>query len=313
MPGPPPRSGPGTGPFRLAWLGPRYWGTWAAVGLLRLGVFFSYPWQLALGRALGHGLYTTQGRRRRIAERNLALCFPDRTPEARAELLRASFESIGIAFFEVALAWWGSDRRVAALGQVAGLEHLDQVLARGRGAILLSGHFTTLELGARLLRLHRGFRPMYRPSRNPVWDRVMLRSRERHVDRAIDRRDVRATLRALRENQAVWYAPDQDYGREHSVFVPFFGVPAATITATARLAAISGAAVLPFFPERLEGRPGYRVILGAALESFPSGDEVADAERVNRIIEERVRAHPEQYLWTHRRFKTRPPGEPGLY
>jgi KDO2-lipid IV(A) lauroyltransferase len=309
----PPRSGPGTDPFRLAWLGPRYWGTWAAVGLLRLGVSLPYAWHLALGRALGRALYATQGRRRRIAERNLALCFPDGAPEARARLLHSSFESLGIAFFEVALAWWGSDRRVAALGQVHGLEHLDQGLERGRGAILLSGHFTTLELGARLLRLHRGFRPMYRPSRNPVWDRIMLRSRERHVERAIDRRDVRGTLRALRANEPVWYAPDQDYGREHSVFVPFFGVPAATITATARLAALSGAPVLPFFQERLPGGRGYRVTLDPPLEGFPSGDEAADAARINRIIEERVRAHPEQYLWTHRRFKTRPPGAPGWY
>ncbi len=302
-----------TGGFRASWLGPRYWGTWAAFGLLRLAVLLPYPWQLALGRVVGRLLFHVLGRRRRIAERNLALCFPEQAPDARDRLLRAHFASVGTALFEVALAWWACDHRVAALGRVEGLEHLDRALAAGRGVILLSAHFTMLELGARLLRLHRAFRPMYRPSRNPVSDWVMLRSRERHVEQAIDRRDVRATLRALRQNQPVWYAPDQDYGREHSVFVPFFGVPAATITATARLAGISGAAVVPFFQHRLPSGQGYLVTLEPALEGFPSGDAVADAARVNRIIEDRVRAHPEQYLWTHRRFKTRPPGEPRWY
>lgn len=302
-----------TGDFRASWLGPRYWGTWAAIGLLRVAVFLPYSWQLGLGRVVGGLLFHLLARRRRIADRNLALCFPDWAPEARERLLRANFASLGMAFFEVALAWWASDRRAAALGRVEGLEHLEQALTRGRGAILLSAHFTTLELGARLLRLQRTFRPMYRPSRNPLWDWVMLSSRERHVERAIDRRDVRGTLRALRENEPVWYAPDQDYGREQSVFVPFFGVPAATITATARLARISGAAVIPFFQHRLEAGQGYLVTLGPPLEDFPSGDLSADAARVNRIVEERVRAHPEQYLWTHRRFKTRPPGEPRWY
>jgi KDO2-lipid IV(A) lauroyltransferase len=302
-----------TGEFRASWLGPRYWGTWAAIGFLRVAVFLPYSWQLGLGRVVGRLLFHLLARRRRIAERNLALCFPDWPPEARERLLRANFASLGMAFFEVALAWWASDPRAAALGRVEGLEHLEQALTRGRGAILLSAHFTTLELGARLLRLQRTFRPMYRPSRNPLWDWVMLSSRERHVERALDRRDVRGTLRALRENEPVWYAPDQDYGREQSVFVPFFGVPAATITATARLAKISGAAVIPFFQHRLQAGQGYLVTLGPPLEDFPSGDLSADAARVNRIIEEQVRAHPEQYLWTHRRFKTRPPGEPRWY
>lgn len=302
-----------TGEFRASWLGPRYWGTWAAIGLLRVAVFMPYSWQLGLGRVVGRLLFHLLARRRRIADRNLALCFPGWPPEARERLLRANFASLGMAFFEVALAWWVSDRRAAALGRVEGLEHLEQALTRGRGAILLSAHFTTLELGARLLRLQRTFRPMYRPSRNPLWDWVILSSRERHVERAIDRRDIRGTLRALRENEPVWYAPDQDYGREQSVFVPFFGVPAATITATARLAKISGAAVIPFFQHRLQAGQGYLVTLGPPLEDFPSGDLSADAARVNRIIEEQVRAHPEQYLWTHRRFKTRPPGEPRWY
>jgi KDO2-lipid IV(A) lauroyltransferase len=141
----------------------------------------------------------------------------------------------------------------------------------------------------------------------------MLHSRERHVQRAIDRRDVRGILRALRSNEPVWYAPDQDYGREHSVFVPFFGVPAATITATSRLARLSGAPVVPFFQYRLPDAGGYLLRIEPPLADFPSADLEADAARVNALIEARVRDHPEQYLWSHRRFKTRPRGSPSVY
>jgi KDO2-lipid IV(A) lauroyltransferase len=301
------------GRFHAAWLGPRFWGTWVALGALRVGAMLPYRWQLAIGRRIGRVLHASMGRRRRIASANVGLCFPALSPGERARLVAATFESAGIALFEVAMAWWATDRRLRALGRVEGLEHLDAALGRGRGVILLSGHFTTLEIGARLLRLHRPFRPMYRPTKNPVWDHVMRGARERHVEQALDRRDVRGTLRALRANDPVWYAPDQDYGREHSVFAPFFGVTAATITATARLAGISGAAVVPFFQYRLPGAGGYAATVYPALEGFPSGDALADAERVNRIIEDRVREHPDQYLWTHRRFKTRPAGEESVY
>ena len=305
-------AGPDGRLFPKGLLAPRFWGTWLALGALRAMVLLPYAWQLWVGARIGRLLARAMPRRRRIAAVNLTLCFPEAGSEERAVLVRKVFESIGIAFFEVALAWWASDRRLRPLGRIEGLEHLQSALQLGKGAILLSGHFTTLELGARLLRLSQSFRPMYRPSKNPAWDWVMLRSRERHVEQAIDRRDIRGMLRALRANEPVWYAPDQDYGREHSVFVPFFGVPAATITATARLAAISGAPVVPFFQHRLEGGR-YVVTLGPPLEGFPTGDAVSDAERVSRLIEARVRAHPDQYLWTHRRFKTRPPGEPSLY
>lgn len=299
--------------FRVRWLAPHCWGSWLSLAVLRLGVRFPYGRQLPLGRGIGRLLHLLLPRRRRIAERNLALCLPKLAPERRRELVRACFESIGIAFFEVALAWWGEDERLQALARVEGLEHLERALARGRGVILLSGHFTTLEIGARLLHRHQAFRPVYRASRNEVWDWAMLRGRERHVGQAIDRGDVRGILRVLRANGCVWYAPDQDYGREHSVFVPFFSVPTATITATSRLAALTGAAVVPLFQRRLPGTGGYVVTLEPALEAFPSGDDTADAARVSRLVEGWVRACPEQYLWTHRRFKTRPVGEPSVY
>jgi KDO2-lipid IV(A) lauroyltransferase len=281
--------------------------------MLRAGALLPYSFQLPLGRRLGRTLAVILPRRRHIAEVNLALCLPELGPEAREALLRASFESLGIAFLEVALAWWAPAARLRPLVQVEGLANLAAALAEGKGALLLSAHFTTLEIGGRLLQGFQPFRPIYRPTKNPLWDWAMLRSRERHVERAIDRQDVRAVLRALRANEPVWYAPDQDYGREHSVFVPFFGVPAATITATSRLAAMSGAPVVPFFQVRLPDARGYLLRIEPALADFPSGDPAADAARVNALIEARVREHPEQYLWSHRRFKTRPAGSPPVY
>jgi KDO2-lipid IV(A) lauroyltransferase len=141
----------------------------------------------------------------------------------------------------------------------------------------------------------------------------MRKRRKVHFERAIPRGDIRALLLSLKENMPVWYAPDQNYGREHSLFVPFFGVPAATITATARLARASGAAVVPFFPKRLPDNRGYQLALYPALSDFPSGDDSADAQRINTVIEHAIREMPEQYLWAHRRFKTRPPGQPDVY
>jgi KDO2-lipid IV(A) lauroyltransferase len=252
-------------------------------------------------------------RRRHIAETNIRLCFPELTPRARARLVRDHFASLGISMLEVAMGWWASERRLRTLGQVQGLEHLQQALAHGKGVILLSAHFTCLELGGRLLALHAPFHVMYRPHENPVLEHVQRSNREAHFERAIPRDDPRAMLRSLKQNKAVWYAPDQNYGHKHSVFAPFFGVPAATSTATARLARVSGAAVVPFFPIRRGDGRGYDLTLLPALEDFPSDDVAADTARINRLIEDHVRKAPEQYLWAHQRFKDRPAGSPALY
>ena len=195
-----------------------------------------------------------------------------------------------------------------------GREHLDAALARGRGALLLSGHFTTLEIGAARLGLDAPVDGVYRPHADPSMERASRDGRQRFGGLLLDRADVRGMLRRLRSNRAVWYAPDQDPGPRHGVFAPFFGRPAATLTATARLARASGAPVLPFRVEREARRPRLagRDRAGA-LADFPSGDAIADAARINEVIERWARASPEQYLWVHRRFKTRPPGEPDLY
>lgn len=297
------RSGAGAATALLA---PRYWRTWLAVGALRAAAWLPFRVQVVLGRGLGALLYVLMRRRRHIARVNLGLCFPELGERERSRLLSRHFQALGVAMFEFPSAWWGSARRLRGLFRVQGLEHLDAALQRGHGAILLGAHFLTLEIALRGLLFHRPCHMMYRPTKNAVLERVVRRARAAHPVRVYPRENVRELLRSLRENHPVWYAPDQDYGRRHSVFVPFFGVPAATITVTSRFARSSGAPVLPFLHHRLPGARGYEVTIGPPLEGFPSGDDAADARRINAIIEEQVRRSPEQYLWVHRRFKTRP-------
>jgi KDO2-lipid IV(A) lauroyltransferase len=286
---------------------------WLAAGLLWCVTRLPFAWQLAIGRLLGRVLLGLARKRRDIAWTNLALCFPALTEDERRRRLAAHFDSLGTALVETALSWWGPDRRLKPLATVTGLEHLEAALRQGRGAILLSAHFTTLEIGGRLLALHAPFHVLYRDHRNPVIETLQQRARRRRFEKAIPRGDLRGMLASLKQNRPVWYAPDQDFGRDNSVFVPFFGVPAATLTATSRLARLSGAPVVPFFPRRLPGARGYELTLLPALENFPGVDIEQDARRLTGLVEACIRQQPEQYLWVHRRFKTRPPGEPPVY
>lgn len=291
---------------------PRYWPLALGLGLVRLLVLLPLDWQRTLGRGLGRLSGRLIPRRQRIAAINLQWCFPQLGEAERERLLREQLESVGVGLFETAWAWWASDRRLRALVEVEGLEHLHRVQACGRGVLLLTGHFTTLELGARFITFYCRFHAMYRPHRNAFYQAVMQRARERRSGLpAIVQNDIRATVRALRGGAAVWYAPDHNYGRQ-SVFAPFFGIPALTITATSRLTRMSGALVLPYFPQRLaDGR--YRITILPPLDDFPSADIAADTARINALLEDAIRRAPAQYLWVHRRFKSRPPGEQPPY
>lgn len=283
---------------------PRYWGHWLAVGILWSASHLPLGLQHWLGNRLGDLFYLLGRRRRNIARINIDLCFPELDEAERARLVRAHFRAAGFGLFETTLSWWGSDRRLRKLVRTEGLEHLQGALARGKGALLLSAHFTTLELVGRLLILFQPFAAMYRPHENPVVEYLFARNRSRHCDRAIRRDDVKGLLRALKDNLPVWYAQDQSKGGKNSVIVPFFGEPAATQTSTHRIARASGAPVLPFFGMREpDGR--YRLTIHPPLEDFPTDDPVADTARVNAVIEDAVRSAPEQYFWAHRRFRKR--------
>jgi Kdo2-lipid IVA lauroyltransferase/acyltransferase len=299
-------------PFQARYLGPRYWPTWLGIGLLRLLCLLPVPVLLRLGEGIGGLAGRLWGKRRHVVRVNLKLCFPQLEGDALEREVDAHFRALGAGIFEACLAWWASDARLRDLGEVAGLEHLDAALAGGHGALLLTGHFTTMELAARFIALRRDFHAMYRPINNGLIDYFMHRWRQRRSGLpALPREDLRGLVKALRGGRAIWYGQDQTLDFRHSVFVPFFGVPALTITATSRLAQMGRARVVPYFPERVNGR--YRVTFLPALENFPSGDDAADARRVNQAIEDGVRRAVPQYFWVHRRFKWRPPGEPDVY
>jgi KDO2-lipid IV(A) lauroyltransferase len=295
-------------------LHPRYWPAWSSLLGLRLLALLPYPLLLQIGRLMGRVLYHASPDRREIARVNLRLCFPKMDDPARERLLRANFESLGIAVCETAMAFFWSDRRLAPLAHVEGLEHLREALALGKGVILLTCHMTHLEVSGHLLALQEKISLMYRLHKNPLMDQAIRESRAARAHDTVERSDVRAMIRELKRGHAVWYAPDQNYGgTTQVVFVPFFGVPALTVTTTARLAQMTGAAVVPFFPLRLADGSGYRIRLLPALAGFPSADEAADTLRVNMLVEDAVRASPEQYLWVHRRFKSTPQGRSDLY
>jgi KDO2-lipid IV(A) lauroyltransferase len=297
----------------MGMLHPRYWFTWILLGCMRICAWLPYPWLLFLGKGLGGLLRLALPRRRRIANINIDLCFPEKSLRERRELARKTFHSMGISVMETALAWWGAEDRLKKLYTLEGIKHLEQAVAAGKPVLLLSGHMSCTEIGSRMLAFHQRFQAMYKPAKNVLYERMMLRQRSRFYHEMVERKNSRQLLRNLKRGIVTWYAPDQNFGREDTVFAPFFGVPATSLTATARIVEFAGATVIPFFPYRLDGSKGYKLVLGKPLEHFPTGDEIADATRINQLIETAARLAPEQYLWPHRRFRVRPNGEKEIY
>lgn len=291
----------------------RYWPIWLLVGLLRLLIYLPYSYLIRLGSAIGSLLYHLNTRERKTAQTNIALCFPHLTAVAQQELVRANFREIGIAVFETALGWWASNRKLRGLLTVHGQENIDLALTKGHGAILLGAHYTSLEIVGRLFSQQQDFAVVYRIHKHPVIAWINDQALCQHYARALPREQVRSIIQWLRHNQVLWYTPDVDAGLKHSVFVPFFGVQAATVTATSRFAKMAKTAVIPVSFYRRHDYSGYDVYFKPALHDFPSEDLGNDALRINQLIEEAIKIQPAQYLWQYRRFKTRPPGEARLY
>jgi KDO2-lipid IV(A) lauroyltransferase len=286
----------------LAFFSPKYWLTWLGLATMRAIELLPFPAQRRVGGAIGALLRGLPLGYVRIARRNIALCLPELSEPARSQLLDRHCNSLGMALCETADTWWSSDARLKSLADVQGLHHLEAALAKGRGAILVGGHFTTIEISTRILGTVVPLNVVYRPMKNQLLSHVMFKSFCRH-GKPIPKDDIRSMVRALKKNEAVWFAPDQSYRNKGAAMVNFFGIPAASNPATSRLARISGAAVMTYFGERLPGNAGYRVVISPAFENFPSGDPVEDVERYNRLLEAQVRRVPDQYLWVHRRFK----------
>ncbi|MGB5247280.1 MAG: LpxL/LpxP family Kdo(2)-lipid IV(A) lauroyl/palmitoleoyl acyltransferase [Woeseia sp.] len=290
---------------------PRYWPIWLGMLLLRLVCLLPHRARLAIGAALGRIVYRIAGERRAITRRNLALAFPELDENARNDLARRHFAALGMSLIELGLGRWASDAELLKLTDLIGAEHL--AAADGAGVILLSAHFTSLEISGRVLSLNSPpFDAVYRRHRNPLLTEILRTGRERSARDTIEKNDIKSMVRSLREGRPVWYAPDQSYNLKQSAVLPFFNVPAMTNTATTTLARLGRARVLPYFPRRLEnGR--YELTILPPLDNFPSDDAEADTRRFVELLEQRIRLCPEQYYWVHRKYKNLPDGMPDYY
>ncbi len=292
---------------------PRYWPIWCLIGFIRLMSFFPYRWQMWLGSIIGRILKCLARKRARIADTNIRLCFPEWSDAKRKAVISQHFESFGKIPFEFGIGAWWSDDQIRSIAQVEGVENLQAALAQKRGAILLAAHFTTLDIAGRIMRLYTPYYPVYRKHNNPLMEDFIGGNRKNICGKAIQHHDMRNLIKALHDNMPLYYMPDQNFGLRYSIFIPFFGIQTATITATSRLAGKYNTPVVPVIQQRLPNEQGYRVVFEEALDNFPSNDFEQDTIRINKIFEDQIRNNPVDYLWVHRRFKTRPPGEEPIY
>jgi KDO2-lipid IV(A) lauroyltransferase len=288
---------------------------WLVVASLWFITRIPYRWQMRIGRFFGRVAYRFSPKLRHITEVNLKLCFPTLSGPERASLMKKNFESLGIGIIETAMAWWVPDKRLQkhCSIKINGMENAKQAFEKGNGIILLSPHFTCLEMIGRMLSSEYPVAAMYRPHKNPVVAHIQERFRRQYNIRHIAKHRMREVLGTFKENMAVWYAYDIDAGEKRSVFADFFGIKTASLTAVSRIAALTGATVVPMDFRRLDDRWGYEINLSPPLASFPTENFEADATRLNSHIETAVRKNPEQYIWQYKRFKTRPQGQKRFY
>lgn len=302
--------------FEKAFLLPKHWGFWLAVGLFWLILCLPYPVLRHIGNGLG-SLFSklkVGKRRAKIARRNLELAFPMMPEVERERILQENLKSVGMAIIETGMAWFWSDRRIKKWSRTEGLEHLKNHAKDG--VILVGIHFLTLELGARIVGIHHQGVGIYRPNDSAIFNWLQVWGRLRSNKDMVDRKDLRSMIRALKQGEAIWYAPDHDYGRKNAVFVPFFAVKdAATTSGSAYLLRASPTSkVIPFAPLRNRDGSGYTVTISPAVD-FSDLDNATDiAIRMNKAVEKEIMKGVEQYMWLHRRFKTRPDeNSPSLY
>lgn len=300
--------------FSPALLAPRHWPVWIVLGLMRLVSLLPMPALWLLGLGFGELAARLPSRGQRVARVNLALCFPNLSDAERARLLRRFFRAAAQATLAIGITLWGGRRRLQRLVKFRGREHYDQAVAAGHGVILLAPHFLALEIAGLRLSQEHPVISMYKAAKDAALDWVMRRARGRFGAIMIERDDqLRPLIKRMRAGLPFYYLPDQSPGGADHVYAPFFGVPTATITALGRMARLADAVVIPCYTRQLPFGRGYEVELRAPLAGFPSGDPLADASRMNAAVEDGVRGMPEQYMWTYKRFKDRPPGERSVY
>ncbi|MDO8207636.1 MAG: lipid A biosynthesis acyltransferase [Gallionella sp.] len=288
--------------------------------LVRFGVFILWlihflPFRVivAIGNGVGALLYLVAADRRRVGAINVRLCFPDKSDQARRQLLRDHFKMFARSLIERSVLWWASAERISSLIRVEGVEHFDAI--KGLPAILLTPHFVGMDVGGQWIAQHTDTVCMYANQKNIYLTELLLKKRARFRNQLLYSRQqgLRPIIKGMRAGMPFIYPPDQDQGVKDGVFVPFFGVPAATMTSVSRIAQMTGAKVVPGITRVLPGGEGYVLTFYPAWENFPSGNDVADARRMNEFIEQRILEIPEQYFWLHKRFKTRPEGEERFY
>ncbi|TWX68784.1 LpxL/LpxP family Kdo(2)-lipid IV(A) lauroyl/palmitoleoyl acyltransferase [Colwellia demingiae] len=301
--------------FKLSFLLPKYWLTWLGVFILYTISWLPFKLQLFMGRMLGRLLMKIGSKRKHIALTNLRLCFPEKSEDELQILLKKNFENTGIALFETGMGWWWPDWRVKRKFKVKGLEHLEKARKEGNGVLLLAMHYLSVEMNARGVGYGHPMVVFYRPHNNQLMEFFQFRGRGLSNKYMLGKRDVKGLMKALRDGEACIYLPDQDYGRNRSVFVPFFGVKeAATTTGTLIFARQKNVETMMIIPVRNDDGSGYTLEIMPPLENFPTKDNIADVTRINQELEKAISRKPEQYMWLHRRFKTRPnPDDASLY
>ena len=292
-------------------LGPKHWLTWLGMGIAYALSFLPWSIQIALGKTLGKAHYATSKNRRHICKVNLRICYPEMTDSDIKTLTKAHFESMGIGVFEMFATWFQDRSKTISKVTFNNQDVIEKALEKGKGCIIIGAHFSSIDLCGTHMARYIDVHPIYKLQRNPVMNWVMERQRKNIFTKTIERRNVREVMKSLKENKAVWYAVDQDYGRKNSVFAPFYGHECATISHISRLAKTTKAAILLYDYGRTEN--GYFLSL-EELEDYPTGDEILDATKINKLIEEQIEPKKEQYFWSHRRFKTqKDPKDPSPY
>ena len=297
--------------LKIEFIHPKFYPTWILILLMRIGVFIPFQFQVILGKAIGKLIYPFMKKLRETAYSNISNCFPEKKQSQVTLLVKQHFDAIGISLFETANAYYGSDRKIKKLLSINNKHFFSDALKDEGGIILLCSHFMPLMLGSRALLLENTIANVYRPQNNKLFDKVMVKGYTKNGAVMIKSKDTRSILKAIKNSLPIWYAPDQDLGINNSVFAPLFGIETATASATARLAKNNNTRVIPY--SFIRTKHGYEMSFDKPIKNYPSNDPIKDATTTNKILENQIIKAPEQYLWIHRRFKTRPDGQENFY
>ena len=297
--------------LNIKFIHPKFFPTWILILLMRIGVFIPFSAQVFIGKFIGKAIYPFMSKWRSTAYSNISHCFPEKKQAQVNTLVKNHFEAIGISLFETANAYYASDKKINKLLTINKEQYFTEALKQEGGIIILCAHFMPLMLGSRALLINHTIANIYRPQNNKLFDQAMVKGYKKNGAVMIKSTDTRSIIKAINNSLPIWYAPDQDLGENNSVFAPLFGIQTATASATARLSKNNKTRVIPY--SFIRTSKGYEMSFEKPLSGFPSNDPIIDATITNKILEKQINKHPEQYLWIHRRFKTRPEGAENFY